>query len=109
MKEAIIQMTQDVKVASTVAGSTTITGVVDIVAGGINIFAIAAGAVLSISLIIIHWNNWFDKQKQKKKHREMEEDEYKRKKKSDELEIETLHLKLKVLRMELKDEKAKKE
>ncbi|GAG53482.1 unnamed protein product, partial [marine sediment metagenome] len=97
------------KIAATVAGSTTITSIVEMVHGGISIFAIAAGAVLSLSLIIIHWQRWWAEQKKSNKHALMEHEEYCRKKKSDELEIETLNLKMKVLQMELKDEKEKKD
>ena len=58
MRQQVIDLVQNVKVAGTVAGGTTATSVFDLLQGGVSIFAITAGAVLSITLIIIHLMRW---------------------------------------------------
>ncbi|MCP3921249.1 MAG: hypothetical protein GY714_01560 [Desulfobacterales bacterium] len=87
MKQHLIQATQDAKVAATIAGSTTITSIVDLVYGGVSIFAVAAGATLSLTLIIIHLKRW------------------KNDKAIAKLENEELKLKLKLLQRELNNGK----
>lgn len=104
MREQMVQMAQDVKVATTVGGSTTALTMFDLIQGGISIFALAAGAVLSLSLIIIHWQRWLAEKKEANYRVDLEMQDYLRKIKNYELENETLNLKLKVLQMELKDE-----
>ncbi|MCP4395626.1 MAG: hypothetical protein GY804_15365 [Alphaproteobacteria bacterium] len=91
MKQQIIQATQDAKIAATVAGSTTITSVIDLVHGGVSIFAIAAGATLSLTLIIIHWQRWWADRENAK------------------LENKALKLKLELLQRELDNAKKQKE
>ncbi len=104
----MIQMALDTKFATTVGGSTAAISMFDLVQGGVSIFAIAAGAILSLSLIFIHWERRFSDNKEKAIRDKLTKEETNRKRKSDELEIETLNLKIKVLKMELKDEKSKK-
>ncbi len=91
MKQQIIQVTQDAKIAATIAGSTTITSVIDLVHGGVSIFAIAAGAILSLTLIVIHWQRWWADRENAK------------------LENEALKLKLEILQRELEDGKKQTE
>ena len=46
------------KVAGVVAGTTTATSTIDYIQGGVSLFAIGVGALLSVILIIIHLLRW---------------------------------------------------
>jgi len=108
MKQQLLQMAQDSKVAATVAGSTTVTSMFELIQGGISVFAIASGAALSLSLIIIHWQRWCSEKKEHNRRMDMEAEDCLRKTKNYELENLSLHLKIKVLRMDLEDERKNK-
>ena len=58
MKQSLMQTAEDVKVAGTVAGGSTLTGAFDLFQGGVSVIAVAAGACLSITLIAIHLMRW---------------------------------------------------
>ena len=58
-REILNHMATNPKLAGVVGGTTTITSTFEVVQGGVNIFAICAGALLSVSLITIHLLRWF--------------------------------------------------
>ena len=89
---------QDVKVAGTVAGGTTLTSLFDIIQGGISIFAIAAGALLSVTLIIIHWQRWSQDKRAMKIRLEMDVELSRKESERYALENKVLQLELKILR-----------
>ena len=100
MKHHLLQTISDAKVAATVAGGTTITSLIDLIYGGVSIFAVAAGATLSLSLIIIHWKRWQIEKKESKVRFYIEKEHAR-------LKNEALKLKLEALQREASDEKEK--
>lgn len=93
------------KIAATVAGSTTITSTFDLIQGGISIFAIGTGAILSITLIIIHWKRWFQEQKDSKIRLQIDVE-----RSSEELkhfELENKKLQLEVIELKIKQNQKK--
>lgn len=100
MRQSAVQLVQDVKVAGTVAGGTTITSLFDLVQGGVSIFAIAAGAILSLTLVTIHLLRWHEDQRQAKIRLNIDVQSSKQL-------HERLSLENKVLTLELKALKAK--
>ena len=86
------------KVAGLVGSTTAATSTFSYIQGGVSIFAIAAGAVLSLSLIIIHWQRWNADKQSAKTRLEMDMQLAKKEKERYALENKVLTLELKALK-----------
>ncbi len=98
MKQQLINTITDAKVAGAVAGSTTITSLFDLIQGGVSIFAVAAGAILSLTLITIHLLRWRSDKRDANVRLEMDMEANKKLQERLTLENKVLSLELKTLK-----------
>ena len=94
----IQQVMADPKVAGLIGSTTAATSTFDYIQGGVSIFAITTGAVLSLSLIIIHWQRWSADKKYAKTRLEMDMQLARKEKERYALENKVLSLELKALK-----------
>lgn len=101
IEQLIPQIFSSPKLAATVGGTTAVTSTFDLIQGGVSLLAITVGALLSISLIVIHWKRWLKDEREAKIRLDMDI-------KANKKELEHMTLENRKLKIELNEKEKKK-